>query len=168
VKDAPHDYGAEKARAITRSLHADELRAAGTARKAALDAADAQLDRVARLLPTALEGGLSLSEIGRITGVSRPTLYELRGRYSASSAHAQLAVLQAIAQSGSLAGSELQAKVGRSRTELLPLIRPFIAQGFVEHEVDEEAEHEAFSITDSGLDLLEQWSFDDEASEVER
>ena len=70
--------------ALVRGLHLSELQAAGAARAVALHQAELELDRVARLLPDALQAGISLAEIARVAGVSRPTLYELRARYGGS------------------------------------------------------------------------------------
>ena len=80
----------------------------GAARELALLQAEQQLDRLARLLPNALAGGLSLAEISRVTGVSRPTLYELKARYDDSDADLRLAVLQAVARNPGRSTEELQ------------------------------------------------------------
>ncbi len=57
-----------------------ELRDLGERRRAALAEAQVVLDRVEELLPDALGAGLSLSEIARLSAVSRPTLYALKRR----------------------------------------------------------------------------------------
>jgi len=72
----------------------------GAQRAAALKAAEAQLERVARLLPNALGAGLSLTEISRLTDVSRPTLYQLRARQTAAEGNVRLAILQTVANHG--------------------------------------------------------------------
>src|SRR5947208_54840 len=105
----------EKRRATVRGLHLAELDDAGRARADALSRADEQLDRIARLLPDALRAGLTLTEIARVTGVSRPTLYELRGRYGEAASDVQLALLQSIATRGPLSVDDLFQHVGRSR-----------------------------------------------------
>ena len=74
----------EKGKALVRALHLSELVATSKAREVALHEAEAQFDRIARLLPDALKGGISMTEIARVTGISRPTLYELRARYGGS------------------------------------------------------------------------------------
>jgi hypothetical protein len=65
----------EKGKATVRALHLSELESAGRARAGALAEAEKQLDRVARLLPDAVGGGLSLSEIAgrRSTSYGRVT-----------------------------------------------------------------------------------------------
>ena len=62
----------------------EELRGLGERRRAALSEAQAVVDRVEELLPDALRSGLSLSEIARLSGVSRTTLYALKERGGAS------------------------------------------------------------------------------------
>src|SRR5690242_19169579 len=84
----------EKGGGVVRSLYAGEFESARNRRQDALREADAQLDRIARLLPEALAAGWKISEIARLTDVSRPTLYELRGRYTGSPRDLRLAVLQ--------------------------------------------------------------------------
>src|SRR5687768_12447410 len=92
--------GLERGRAAVRALHLDNLEKAGADRAAALRLVDEHLDRIAQMLPLALQAGISLSEISRVTGVSRPTLYELRGRYADSPGDLELAVLQSVATGG--------------------------------------------------------------------
>ncbi len=58
----------------------EELRELGKRRRAALAEAQAVLNQVEELLPEALHAGLSLSEIARLSAVSRPTLYGLKRR----------------------------------------------------------------------------------------
>jgi hypothetical protein len=65
----------EKGKAVVRTLHLSELQDAGEARLSAIDRADVQREVICSLLPGALKAGLSLAEISRVTGVSRPTLY---------------------------------------------------------------------------------------------
>src|SRR3954451_16932134 len=101
-KGTPSRAQLEKARALVRALHLTELENAGAARAAALAQADAELQRIAARLPDALDAGISLSEIARVTGISRPTLYELRGRQSDSPRDLTLALLQLIGTRGAV------------------------------------------------------------------
>src|SRR4051794_1435705 len=107
----------EKARAAIRSLHLTELEDAGRARGAALERADAGLQRIAARLQDALEAGIGLTEIARVTGVSRPTLYELRGRHSDSPRDLTLALLQLIGTRGAVPAPNLSAGMGRPESE---------------------------------------------------
>src|SRR5436305_1392351 len=115
----------EKGKAVVRGLHSSELEGAGAARSAALREADAQLDRIARLLPDALQSGLTLAEVARLTGVSRPTLYELRGRYG-SIGDVRLAILQVLASRPRVATRDLATIVGREWRELRPVVDQFV------------------------------------------
>ena len=60
-----------------RERYADEIERAGQGRRAALDQADTQLRVMKDLLPGAIDAGLPITEIARLSGVSRPTLYDL-------------------------------------------------------------------------------------------
>lgn len=65
----------EKGKSVVRALHLTELEDAGEARSVAADRAKVEREVIRSLLPGSLQVGLSLSEISRVTGVSRPTLY---------------------------------------------------------------------------------------------
>ncbi len=156
-----------RGREIVFGLHGDELREAGEARRAALKAADDQLDRIARLMPAALEGGLSLSEIGRLTGVSRPTLYELRARYGDSAVDLRFALLQTLATRPGLPAKEVEDYLGGPRTALSEIVRELRAQKVLDYEVEEGEEGPVlcYELTDKGFAMLEHWSL--EAAESE-
>ena len=147
----------EKSRATVRALHLRELEAAGAARAAALKAADEYLDRIARLLPDALNAGLSLTEISRVAGTSRPTLYELRGRYGEEASDLQLAVLQAIALRGPISLGDLKANLRRPANEITPLVQSFVDQGLVDMDVDENQREVFYSLLDKGDHVLDAW-----------
>ena len=149
----------EKGRALARAVHVSELQAAGAARALALHEAEQQLDRVARLLPDALEAGLSLSEISRITGVSRPTLYELRGRYGGSERDLTLAVLQAVASRGPLTMGELADWLSRDEAEVGRVVRAHIESDRMDWDPESRPGSVAVEITSRGLDALEGWEF---------
>ncbi len=117
-----------------------------------------QLDRVARLLPDALAGGLSLTEISRVTGVSRPTLYELRGRYSDSPRDLRLAVLQAIASRGTLTPDDLYEVLGGRSPERERIVGDLQDQDIIEFDFDDEP---YYVLTRGGFALLEHWTFED-------
>lgn len=159
VPASSDDHGRiEKGRALVRTLHLSELQTAGAARAVALHEADVQLDRVARLLPDALAGGLSLTEISRVTGVSRPTLYELRGRYSDSPGDLRLAVLQAIASRGTLTPDALYELLGGRSPERETIVRDLQEQDIIDFEFDDEA---FYVLTPGGFALLEHWAFEE-------
>jgi transposase len=152
----------EKGRALVRALHVEQLEDAGMERHAALQAAEGHLDRIARLLPAALAGGLSLTEIARITGVSRPTLYELRARYSDQPLDLSLGVLQAVATSGSLTEPQLRERLRRPPQDVSRTVAEFERQGFVEFDIDEDEEGKRpiFFLTEKGYDLLAHWKLE--------
>lgn len=152
----------EQRRALVRGLHVSELEAAGNARKLALHEAEIQLDRIARLLPDALQGGLTLSEIARITDVSRPTLYQLRGRYG-DAGDLRLAVLQTVASNGEISFRELADLVGRDSKDTGAAAQQLIDEGLlnVDGVYDDEAGEAVAGVylTPQGNAALENWDF---------
>lgn len=58
------------------------LREHGDRRRAAQATSKQELERIAKLIPTALEAGITKRDIARLTGVSRPTIDAIlkRGR----------------------------------------------------------------------------------------
>ena len=151
---------------MVRGLHLSELQAAGAARAVALHQADVELDRVARLLPDALQAGISLAEIARVAGVSRPTLYELRARYGGTVGDMRLAVLQALATHGALSPDEVAERVGGDDEERARVLADYVDK-YVEVWPDEDG-NAAYEITPNGLDLLEHWTFQDLEAERDK
>lgn len=148
----------EKSRAVVRGLHLEAMQEAGDARAAALREAETHLQRVGQLLPAALDAGLSLAEISRMTGVSRPTLYELRARYG-DQRDLGLVFLQSVAVAGALPLRELASRLEITEGELFKVADRFEKQGHVEIEPDED-EDGTFAvalITPSGLNALDAW-----------
>jgi DNA-binding phage protein len=151
---------------VIKSLHARGLAEAGAARAAALEEAEKQLDRIARLLHDALQGGVSMTEIARVSGVSRQTLYELRGRYG-DTADLRFAVLQSLATQGPSMADQVAEHVGRPESEVVPLLAELADGGLAGWELGGEGarfvggDFECY-LTLEGLRALEEWSFTDE------
>jgi hypothetical protein len=72
---------ARLSRLLRRATYGDpylrELRTLGERRRTALADAESALRQVERLLPRALDAGLTITEIADLSAVSRPTLYKL-------------------------------------------------------------------------------------------
>jgi DNA-binding MarR family transcriptional regulator len=155
----------ERGKALVRALHLGELQAAGAKRALALDEAEEQLDRIARLLPDALHGGLTMTEISRVTGISRPTLYELKARYGDSVGDLRLAVLQSIALKASTSG-EIADRLKRDHSDVGSAIGEYQRNELVDFEPVEleDGEDLEYSLTLKGLETLEHWQFEDEQS----
>lgn len=151
----------EKGRALVRAVHLNALEAAGAARAEALAEADRQLDRVARLLPDALLGGLTLSEIARVAGVSRQTLYELRARYSDSDGDLRLAVLQSVAWMQPVTTDELAEHLGRDRGDIARTLKRLMSENFIDNEPrpTEDGAVAEYQLTPNGSHTLEHWVF---------
>lgn len=156
----------EKGRALVRALHLSELETAGTARTLALHEAEKQLDRVARLLPNAMQAGISITEIARVTGVSRPTLYELQGRYGGSLGDLRLGVLQTIALRQPIANEQLRLLFDE-RDELAHVLVDLANEGLIEFDAEPtpEGDEAILMVTPGGYDALECWDFEFEAED---
>jgi DNA invertase Pin-like site-specific DNA recombinase len=57
-----------------------QLREHGARRRAAEATSAEELERIARLIPAAIEAGIPKREIARLTGVSRPTIDAILSR----------------------------------------------------------------------------------------
>jgi DNA-binding MarR family transcriptional regulator len=145
-----------KGRGLLQNVHATELARAGEARQAALDQAEAELERIAEILPSATSAGLSLSEISRITGVSRPTLYDLRRR-SGGTPDADLEVLATLAADGPLREGDLMEATGESVGRIRTALERHDSKGWVERV--EGATGTVFSLTSDGRKALDEWDF---------
>ena len=160
--------GPQESRANVRALYVSQLEAAGSARSEALRQADAHLDRIARLIPDAVNSGLSLTDVARVTGVSRPTLYQLRARYGDSHADLRMALLQVVADAGSASLPQLVDGLGRPQAELWPVLRDYVDAGVLDVEPSAgEKPQPTFSLTEKGDVLLQYRRFQEEAGEDE-
>jgi DNA-binding phage protein len=152
--------------AAIRSLHVRGLAEAGAARAAALAEADKQLDRIARLLHDALEGGVAMTEIARVTGVSRQTLYELRGRYG-DTADLRLAVLQAALTRYPANADDIAEYLRRPEGEIKPLLVELADEGLIEleYELHPGGSDAPYGISADGVRALEVWSMEGDAGQ---
>lgn len=148
-----------------RGFHLQALEEAGRVRAAALEEADQQLQRIGRLLPDALDAGISMVHAGRVTGVSRPTLYELRAKYGEGAIDFNFTLLETVARRGPMRESELVHRIGASAWEH---VADFERQGFLEVEPEATAEGDVavVAITPEGSGLLEHWRFHVEEREA--
>jgi hypothetical protein len=154
----------EKGQALIRALHLSELQAAGAARSLALHEADGQLDRIARVLPDALTSGVSLAEIARITNVSRPTLYELRGRYTDDSRDLTFAVISAIAgRRGPIDSDGVAEHLKRPRDEVAALVKHLIEHDMVDQDFIDGPDGAIVELylTEKAFSFLEAWDFEE-------
>lgn len=150
-----------------RALHRSEIQAAGDARALALHQAEEQLDRIARRIPEALASGLSVTEIARISKLSRPTIYELRGRYSASEGDLNFAVLSSVARLQPVTGGEISQAIGRDVKVVSGVLSHLESSGYVSWDVEEEEDRvvQHWTLTSHGFGYLEAWEWQSEAEE---
>lgn len=157
----------ERGEALVRTLHSSELRAAGAARAVALHEADVQLDRIAQRLPQALAAGVSIAEAARLAGVSRPTIYELRGRYSADDGDLRFALVCAIARLQPVAERELHGVMGRAPKDVSGVLGGLEVDCLAEWDVDDEGDgpDKFWNLTHKGFEWLEAWQWHELESE---
>lgn len=151
-------------RAVLQQLHRDELEQAGTARRSALDQAETQLGHIRRLLPGAVRSGLSVSEIARITGVSRPTLYDLL-RTAAGADSPDLRVLASVS-TAPLSTKEIGSVTGIRKKAVDEVLGRLIQKGWVEELVPSRPrDPSAYAATDAGERALAEWDLVDPPEE---
>ena len=150
----------EKGRGLVRALHIGELEAAGAAREAGLQLAEKELDRIARALPAALDAGMSMAEIARITGVSRQTLYEIRGRYN--DRDLALVVFQMIANNGRARADDIAKRVGRPAQEIRGVLSELFDRKLIDEDFNDDSDDPAmeYMLSPAGFVALEEWHFD--------
>lgn len=152
----------ERRRALVRAVNVSELKAAGGARAAALDVADSELERIGALLPGALQAGLSLAEIARLTGVSRPTLYELKARNAEVTQDLRLEILQALAVTGAQSVGELTSELGRTKSQVRSMVKALEELSWI---AAADGPDSRFTLTRDGEGALETWEFGGPLSE---
>ena len=160
----------EQGRATVRALYLAELEDIGARRATALKAAEDQLERVARLLPSALDAGLSLSEISRLTDVSRPTLYQLRARHTAAAGNVRLAILQTVANHGWIERETLREELAVDPNGVDRAFAEMFDAGLLREEFNDDSQQPAmvYALTTEGFAELSDWTFeDDDASGAE-
>lgn len=149
------------------ALHRSEIEAAGNARALALYQAEEHLDRIARRIPEALAAGLSVSEIARISGLSRPTIYELRGRYSASDGDVEFAVVSAVARLQPVTTNDLHDAIGRGVEAIADVLSGLEQKRYVERDIEEtdDGVRQIWNLTSNGFGYLEAWEWQIETDE---
>ncbi|MGH2841969.1 MAG: hypothetical protein ACRDKL_00070 [Solirubrobacteraceae bacterium] len=162
----------ERAQGALRALYLGELAGIRQERAEALRRAERQLDRLARLLHNAHEAGIGLSEIGRVVGLSRQTLYQLRARYSENVGDVRLAVLQATV--GGTTVKQIVSAVGRTGAEVEAVLVGLEAEGWVRRPEPDDFLDDLggpagppaidWLMTVEGVRALESWSMVDEGS----
>jgi DNA-binding phage protein len=158
----------EQGKTLVRAMHLSELQAAGAARAVALNESEQQLDRIARVMPNALNAGISLAEIARNTGVSRQTLYELKPRYDPSGS-IRLAVLQTIATRQPISVHELAERLNRSFSDIEPVVESFVDGKLVDLATSTSSEDvsDYLYLTNVGSDCLADWWSEDDRGDDE-
>ena len=109
-----------------------------------------------------------MAEVARVTGVSRQTLYELRGRYG-DTADLGLAVLQAVITQYPATKSDLAAYLTRSEEEVEQVVTELEDGGLIAREEEFLAQagwsEAPYAISQDGLRALETWSLEEGPSQ---
>lgn len=154
----------EQGKAAVRALYLSELEDIGAQRAAALKAAEEQIDRVSRVLQSALDAGFSLSEIARLTEVSRPTLYQLRARQTAAADDIRLAIFQSIANHGVIYEGTLREHLATDPAKFRQALDVMVREGLLTEDFNDDPDEPdmQFALTPAGLAELSNWSFDED------
>jgi hypothetical protein len=142
----------ETANGALRALYLGTFADAGRRRAEALREADAQLDRLCRLLPNAVAAGIGIAEISRVADVSRPTLHKLLPRGLDKPRDIRLGVLQATL--GGATAREISKIVRWPRGDVDGLLATFAERGWVQ------AADEQWYLSPKGVDAISSWDFD--------
>ena len=127
-----------------------------------MEQADLELERIGGLLPGAIEAGLSLVEISRLAGVSRPTLYQLQER-SNGVRNPDLEVLAALVGAGPQTEGELEESFGWSTGRLGETIDRLIEKRWIE-KLDGPG-RTSFAASRAGADALARWDLSERFEE---
>lgn len=88
-------------------LHRNELSESGRRLMAGREETQRELRRIATILPAARYAGLTMAEISRLTGLSRPTLYSLEKRRGTGERDITIAILGALGGMGPQTSEQL-------------------------------------------------------------
>lgn len=127
------DRRARNSRLTLQVLHRKELGESGRRIQESRESAQRELDRIAAFLPGARHAGMTMSEISQLTGLSRPTLYELQNRNGAGEGDVTLAILSALGGLGPQTSEQLAGVMK-------------IAEGVVAHAVEDLLARELVSV----------------------
>jgi DNA-binding MarR family transcriptional regulator len=102
-----------------------------------------------------------LSEIGRVAGVSRQTLYELRARCSDLDGDLRLAVLQSVAWMQPVTVDELAEHLGRDAGDISRTLSGLVSEDFVDvgSRRTEDRDEVEFDLAAAGASTLDNWVF---------
>jgi hypothetical protein len=149
----------ERGKGLVRTLHRHELEEAGRLRRQSEDEADRQLERIASHLPGALAAGLSLTEISRVTGVSRPTLYELQKGEAGWARDLAFEALSALASTGPLVFGRLGELLELDDRRLRGVVNALAGEALIESVGVGDRGARVFAITTRGEERLSAWEF---------
>jgi DNA-binding phage protein len=149
-----------RSRALVRNLSRQALEEAGERLAVAQQRADHEFELIAQHIAGAIGVGLSISEIARLTGLSRPKVYELRDRYRPADGELEMRVLAQLAASGGLSTEQLADQLDESLARLREAIEALEARTHVRLALtyyDASDPTELYRIAPDAYPTLERW-----------
>jgi DNA-binding phage protein len=125
------DRRARTSRLALQALHRQELTDSGRRIQESREAAQRELDRIAAFLPGARHAGMTMTEISQLTGLSRPTLYELQNRSGTVELDVTLAVLSALGGLGPQTAEQLSGVTKIAEQSLAQALEDLVARELV-------------------------------------
>jgi hypothetical protein len=160
----PRDHKSLEGDEALKNAYRAELVRAGEARQAALHQAESQLERLSDLLPGATQAGISVTEVARLTNVSRPTVYELL-RASDGEPDVAALILASVVQSPKTK-ADLAEITELPPTRLVAITADLTHRGWLELvPAGGERSDDVYLATQNGENALATWTFPDEIDE---
>jgi hypothetical protein len=125
------DRRARNSRLALQVLHRKELSESGRRIQEGRESAQRELDRVAAFLPGARHAGMTMSEISQLTGLSRPTLYELQSRSGSGERDLTLPILSALGGLGPQTTEQLAGAMKLAEGVVAKAVEDLIARELV-------------------------------------
>jgi transcriptional regulator with XRE-family HTH domain len=121
---------ARNSRLALQVLHRRELSESGRLIRESRDATQRELGRIAAFLPGARHAGLTMTEISELTGLSRPTLYQLQNDQGTSRT-VTLAVLSALGGMGPQTTEQLSGATKIAEAAIASVLEELVARELV-------------------------------------
>lgn len=159
-----------RARALLAGLSREALEVAGDRIQAAQDQLDEEIDRVAIHVAGAVNAGIPMSEIAKLTGLSRQKLYELKKRGGGDRDDLPYRALAVLAGAGALDSGQLASNLEVDADEIEPVVRSLLTQGWVRPLITQYqggASMTLLKLAEPGEAALEDWLLSGLGNEAE-
>jgi transcriptional regulator with XRE-family HTH domain len=152
------DQRARTSRLALQVLHRRELAESGRRIKAGREDNQRELRRIASFLPGARHAGLTMTEISELTGMSRPTLYQLQTGKAGDDRDPTVTLLNALGGLGPQTAEQLAGVMRIAETIVARTIEDLVARQLVSIAVGyyTAGSQTAFvMLTEAGVELLQ-------------